>query len=136
VATDGLRGNLAGVFSRAKRVDKLAVLAVLFIHLSAAVAGMASVLTGPNWGLLLQSLLLGLLVGWGMALFRQSAWRILLIAIIFGFTYIFLFPGGLIGKAIAILVEFFRLIPDGFALLKGEAIDWRITTIDTNLYDR
>jgi transglutaminase-like putative cysteine protease len=124
MATDGLRGNLAGAFSRAKRVDKLAALALLFVLLVSAVAGVASVLTGPNWGLLLQSLFLGLLAGWGMALFRQSAWRATLIAIIFGFIYIFLFPGGLIGKTIPVLVKFFRLIPDGFAFLRGETIDF------------
>jgi transglutaminase-like putative cysteine protease len=124
MATDGLRGGLTGTFSRAKKVDKLAVLTLLFVLLASAVTGMASVLTGPNWGLLLQSLFLGLLVGWGIALFRQSAWRATLIAIIFGFVYIFLFPGGLIGKAIPVLVEFFRLIPDGFAFLRGKAIDF------------
>ena len=124
MATDGVRGNLSGAFSRAKRVDELAALALLFILLSAAVVGVASVLTGPNWGLLLQSLLLGLLIGWGMALFRQSAWRAALIAIIFGFVYIFLFPGGLIGKAIAVLVEFFRLIPNMFTFFRGEAVDF------------
>ncbi len=123
MGTDGLRGSLTGTFSRAKRVDKLVALALLFILLVSAVAGVASVLTDPSWGLLLQSLLFGLLAGWGMALLRQSAWRAALIAITLGVIYIFLFPGGLIGKANAVLVEFFRLIPDGFAFLKGEPID-------------
>jgi len=124
MATNGLRVRLAGTFSRANRVDKPAVLILLFILLTSAVAGMASVLTGPNRGLLLQSLLLGLLTGWGMALFRQSAWRAILIAITFGFIYILLFPGSLIGKAVPVLVEFFHLVPDGFAFLRGETIDF------------
>ena len=123
MATDGLRGSLAGAFSRAKRIDKLAVLMLLFILLTSAMAGVVSVLTASNRGLLLQSLLLGMLTGWGMALFRQSAWHVILIAITFGFIYIFLFPGGLIGKALPVLIEFFHLIPDGFASLRGEAID-------------
>jgi len=123
VATDGLRGSLADAFSRVRRGDKLTALALLSILLVSAVAGVASVLTGANWGLLLQSLFLGLLAGWGMAFFRQPAWRAALVAVLFGFIYIFLLPGGLIGKAIAVLVEFFRLIPDGIAFLRGEALD-------------
>ena len=129
MATDGLRGNLAGAFSRAKRVDKLAALALLFILLAAAVAGVASVLTGSNWGLLLQSLFFGLLLGWGMALIRQQAWRASLIVILFGFVYIFLFPGGLIGKAIPVLVEFFHLIQEWVASLRGEKFDF-VSLID------
>ena len=123
MATDGLRESLAGSFSRVKQVGKLATLGLLFILLAAAVAGVASVLTGPNWGLLLQSLLFGLLVGWSLALFHQSAWRSALLTVTLGVIYIFLFPGGLVGKAIDILVEFLHLIPDGFAFLRRETVD-------------
>jgi transglutaminase-like putative cysteine protease len=124
VATDGLRKNLPGAFSRAKRADRLATLVLLFVLMVAAMAGVAGVLTGPNWGLLLQSLFLGLLTGWGLALFRQSAWRGSLIVIAFGFAYIFLFPGGLIEKAIPVLAEIFHLIPEWVASPRGETVDF------------
>jgi len=123
MAADGVRVSLAGAFSRAIRADKLAALTLLFVLLAAAVAGVASVLTGPNWGLLLQSLLFGLLVGWGMALFRQPAWRATLVVLTLGTIYIFLFPAGLIWKTTAVLAEMLRLAPNLFALLRGEAID-------------
>lgn len=123
MATDGLRGSLAGAFSRAISTYKLASLALLLVLLAAAVASISSVLTGPNWGLLLQSLLFGLLVGWGMALFRQSAWRAVVVVTILGISYIFLFPGGLIWKSMAVLVEVFRLAPKGFDFLRMEAGD-------------
>ena len=123
MAADGVRSSLAGTFSRTIRVNDLAALVLLFVLLAAAAAGISSVLTGPNWGLLLQSLLIGLLLGWGMALFRQSAWRAALVVITLGITYIFLFPGGLIWKTMAVLVEILRLVPNGFDFLRGEAVD-------------
>ncbi len=123
MATDGLIGSLTGAFSRAISTYKLATLALLLVLLAAAVAGISSVLTGPNWGLLLQSLLFGLLVGWGMALFRQSIWRTVVVVTILGISYIFLFPGGLIWKSMAVLVEVFRLAPKGFDFLRMEAGD-------------
>ena len=124
MATDGLRGNSAGAFStRLARVEKLAVLVLLFILLAAAVTGIASVLTNADWISLLRSSFFGLLVGWSLAFLRQPGWRAAFVAIMLGAIYVFLFPGGLIGKVITVLYEFIRLIPEGFAFVKGNQID-------------
>lgn len=133
MAADGVTGSLAGAFSRAVSAYKLAALALLFILLAAAVASISNVLTGPNLGLLLQSLLFGLLVGWGMALFRQPAWRAILVAATLGFIYIFLFPAGLIWKTMAVLVEVPRLLPKGFDFLGKEAGDLTSLTQAVNM---
>ncbi len=123
MATDGLRGKFVPGSSRASLVEKLSTLLLLFILLAAAVAGMASVLTGQDWGSLLRAALFGMVLGWGLAFFRQPAWHAAWIAVTFGLIYILLFPGGLYGKAIDVLVEAVRLIPSSLAFFRGEAIE-------------
>lgn len=123
MATDGLRGGRTDVLSHARQFEKLVTLVLLSLMLAAAVAGVAGVLTSQDWGSLLQSAILGLLVGWGLALFHQPAWRTTLIVLILGLIYLFIFPGGLAGKLIAILVEVLRSIPEGLAFLRREAFD-------------
>ncbi|MFL7867208.1 MAG: transglutaminaseTgpA domain-containing protein [Anaerolineales bacterium] len=123
MATDGLRSNLVGIISHVRRIETLTALTLLFVMVTAAVSGVSIVLTGQDWGALLRSALLGLLLGWSLGLFRQSAWRTALIVVALGLIYIFLFPGGLVGKIIAVLAESLRLLPHSPALLKGETID-------------
>ena len=54
--------------------ERFIILAILFIFLSAAAAGIASVLINPDWSTLWRGLLLGLLLGWGLAMLNQAGW--------------------------------------------------------------
>jgi len=124
MATDGLRDGMTSASStHARRVEKLAVLALLFIILAAAVIGIARVWTNADWISLLRSSLFGLLVGWSLAFLHQPSWRAVFVAITLGSIYVFLLPGGLIDKVIAVFAEFIRLIPEGFAFVIGKQID-------------
>ncbi len=89
----------------AQILEKLATLLLLFVLLTAAVAGVTSVLTGPDWGSLWRGLIIGLLVGWFLAIFNSSAWRSALIAIPLGAIYALLYSGGLSQKFAALLRE-------------------------------
>jgi transglutaminase-like putative cysteine protease len=100
---------LGSAFIRAKRSEKLTTLALLFILLTIATASVTSVLISPNWSSLWESLLLGLLIGWGVAVFRASAWRAALISIATSLIFSLLFTSGLDEKLIAVFSELIRL---------------------------
>jgi transglutaminase-like putative cysteine protease len=109
LAEYGLSRSLSGAINQVRRGEKLATLALLFLLLTAAAASMTSVLSGPDWGSLWTSLLLGLLSGWTLAVVRQPAWRSAWIVLAAGLVYTLLYTGGLGGKATAVLAVFFRL---------------------------
>jgi transglutaminase-like putative cysteine protease len=94
---------------RAKRGEKFVTLLLMFILLTAAAAGVTAVLTGPDWTSLWESLLIGLLVGWVLAILRLSAWRSALLVAGLGLLFCLLFAGGLNGKVLAVFEELFRL---------------------------
>jgi len=94
----------AGLFRRARRAEKLVGLVLLFILLTAAIAGVTSVLRGPDWGLLWGSLLLGLLVGWSLAILGQPAWRAALLTILLALLYVLLIAGSVAGQVVSIFL--------------------------------
>jgi len=103
-------------------VERLAELALLFALLTAATAGVTSVLIAPDWGSLWRSLFFGLLLAWVSAIFKQPGWLSALITLAFGGMYALLFPGGLNARAGAIFYEVrllsshVTLTPDHFAI--------------------
>ena len=70
---------------------------------------MTGVLSGPDWGSLWTSLLLGLLFGWALAIFRLPAWRSASIVMAVGLIYALFYTGGLGRQAAAVLAAFLRL---------------------------
>ncbi|MEJ2555496.1 MAG: hypothetical protein P8186_04575, partial [Anaerolineae bacterium] len=98
MAEYGLRRRLSDAFTRARRAEKLATLALLFVLLAAATAGVTSALKGPDWASLWRGLLFGLLLGWLLAIFQQPARRVAWIALAIGLIYTLLLVGGLAGK--------------------------------------
>ena len=88
----------ASLLGRAWRAEKLVSLVLLFILLTAALAGVTSVLRGPDWGLLWSSLLLGLLVGWGLAILGQPAARSAGFTALVGLLVVLLISGGIAGQ--------------------------------------
>ncbi len=109
MAENGLRLLLSGAFQRAWRGEKFATLLLLFSLLTAAVAGVTGVLTGPDWGVLWQSLLLGLLLGWGLAILRTRAWKSILLILLAGLLFSYLTAGGLGATLGAVISEILRL---------------------------
>jgi transglutaminase-like putative cysteine protease len=109
VADHGLRHSLFDAFTRVRRAEKLAALALLFVLLTAATAAVTGALQGPDWASLWRGLLLGLLVGWLLAIFRQPARRAIWIVVAIGLIYSLLFPGGLAGGFSALAAELMHL---------------------------
>lgn len=102
MATSGLRSS---ALARARRPEKLVTLLLLFILLTAATAGVTSILIGPDWGSLWRSLTFGLLAGWTLAIFSQPAWRAGLITAAAGASYTLLFASGLREQLATIFIE-------------------------------
>jgi transglutaminase-like putative cysteine protease len=88
---------------RARKPEKIITLLLLFVLLTAAIAGVAGVLTGPDWGSLWSGLFFGLLLGWGLAIFQTPAWSSALITIFLGASYALVYAGGL-GRKVSILL--------------------------------
>lgn len=94
----------------AQKPEKLVTLLLIFVLLTAAIAGVTSVLTGPDWGSLWRGLIFGLLIGWVLAIFQQPMWRSVLIVVPLGVTYALLYAGGLIQKVSAVLTELILIV--------------------------
>jgi transglutaminase-like putative cysteine protease len=116
--------RLSPAFSRARRAENLAALGLLFILLTAALAGVTSTLQGPNWSFLWLSLIFGLLLGWVLAIFRQAAPRAILAVIALGMIYILFDTVSLSGKLAGLAVEFIHLARISLTPSKGTPIDW------------
>jgi hypothetical protein len=124
LAEHGLSPSSSGAFQRALRAEKLVALVLLFVLLSAAILGVTSVLKGPDWASLWESLLFGLLLGWALALWRRPPGWAALIVVTLGAIYVLLFPGSLGMKLIASAIEVIRL---GWQLVtspQGAIVDW------------
>lgn len=91
--------------TRAQMPEKIVTLLLLFVLLTAATAGVTSVLISPDWGSLWRGLIFGLLIGWVLAIFQQPPWRSALIAASLGTSYALLYAGGLRQKVSAVLTE-------------------------------
>jgi transglutaminase-like putative cysteine protease len=105
----GLRLSLVDAFTRVKRAEKLAALALLFVLLTAATAAVTGALQGPDWASLWRGLLFGLLVGWLLAIFRQPARLAIWVVVATGLIYSLLFPGGLVREISSLTVALVRL---------------------------
>jgi transglutaminase-like putative cysteine protease len=111
------------VIRRAGRAEKVITLLLLFILLTAATAGVTAVLTGPDWASLWVSLLLGLLVGWGLAIFRRPAWWSVVLIMTVGLLFSLLFAGGLDEKVWAVFGELLRQAGRVISTLRTREID-------------
>jgi transglutaminase-like putative cysteine protease len=109
LAQHGLSRSLSAAIVQVRRGEKLATFALLFLLLTAAAASMTSVLSGPDWGSLWTSLLLGLLIGWILAIFRLPAWRSASFVMAAGLIYALFYTGGLGRQAAAVLAALLRL---------------------------
>jgi transglutaminase-like putative cysteine protease len=124
LAEVGLRHALEGGIRRARRAEKFVILVLLFILLTVATASVSAVLTGPDWASLWESLLLGLLVGWLLAIFRWPAWRSALLVVVLGIFFCLIFSGGLNHKILAVSDEFFKLLWGSITTLKIKGNDF------------
>jgi transglutaminase-like putative cysteine protease len=124
LAEHELNRSLFDSIKLARRGEKLATLALLCLLLTAAAASVTSVLSGPDWGSLWTSLLLGLLIGWALAVFRQPAWRSAWIVMTAGLIYSVLYTGGLGGQAAAVLTAYMRLAVNNVATHQLILSDW------------
>jgi transglutaminase-like putative cysteine protease len=97
-------------FHRAVKAQKFITLLLLFILLTVATASVTTVLTGPDWASLWESLLFGLLIGWLFAVFRWPAWRSTLMVVVLGLLYTLFFTAGLDQKIILVFDEFLKLL--------------------------
>jgi hypothetical protein len=95
---------------RGQAPEKIITLLLLFFLLTAAVAGVTGVLTGPDWNALWKGLIFGLLVGWLLAIFQQPPWRSIPLMAFLGTCYALLYVGGLRQKTLAVLSEFFFIV--------------------------
>jgi transglutaminase-like putative cysteine protease len=98
-------GLIAPALARARRPEKVVTLLLLFVFLTAATAGVTSILISPDWGLLWRGLTLGLLLGWCLAILRQPAWLAGVITPVVGAAHALLFASGLRERLSAILRE-------------------------------
>lgn len=102
MAANGLKSS---ALMRLGKPERLVTLLLLFVLLTAAAAGVTSVLVGPDWGALWRGLAIGLLIGWGLALFRQSAIISALLTLLLGAAYALFYAGGLGQQVAAVLAE-------------------------------
>lgn len=123
MAAHGLNHSLSGAFSRARQTEKLAALGLLFILLTAAVAGVTIAVVDQDWGTLWRTLLFGLLLGWLLAIFRKPILGTVLTALAVGTLYILFFPGGMIGKVVDAALEFDHLLPGLWDSIEGGEVD-------------
>src|SRR3990172_10579921 len=104
----GLTRLSASLLSRVGRAWNSQVLTILFVLLSASTSGIAVSLIGSDWVSLWQSLILGLFLGWILAVLGTPAWRALCILLITGLIYTFLYHGGLAEKISSAASAWFR----------------------------
>jgi len=90
---------------RKPKAEKILTLLLLFVLLTVAVASVASVLASPDWGSLWIGLVLGLLIGWGMAIFNLPAWISALILSTLGIIYALIYAGQVGSKLFAVSNE-------------------------------
>ncbi len=124
MAGNGLGLSRTAGFRRALRAEKLVILLLLFILLTTATASVSAVLIGPDWSLLWQSLLFGLLLGWLLAVLHWPAWRSALLVLILGLLYGLIFVGGLNQLIFAVIAELFHLAGVIISSLKVKGIDF------------
>jgi transglutaminase-like putative cysteine protease len=118
-----MRYRFVNALGRSKRPEKLVALTLLFLLLTVSTASVTSVLIGPDWGSLWKGLLLGLLTGWILAIFKQPPIRSLLAALAVGAIYTLLSAGGLSQKVTPILLEPLSLVVTMISSPRGTRID-------------
>ncbi len=123
MAEHGIGRPLSAAFRRAWKGEKIVTLAILFVLLTAAIAGMTAVLTGPDWASLWVSLLIGLLTGWILAIVRWRAWRAAVLVLVLGILFCLLFAGQLDVNVGSVLAESARLVGSVPGWIKTGRID-------------
>jgi hypothetical protein len=111
------------VLQRAMRGRKLIILFLLFVLLTTAMAGVSTVLTGPNWESLWLSLIIGMLAGWLLAIFRGKAWHSALLLMVIGILFTLLFAGGLNERVLAVFNDIFQTIGRVITTLNFKGVD-------------
>jgi transglutaminase-like putative cysteine protease/uncharacterized membrane protein YidH (DUF202 family) len=123
LAEHGLKLAMEGALRRAIKGEQLVSLLLLFILLTAATAGVSTVLTGSNWIALWQSLLFGMLIGWVLAILRVNAWRSALLVIILGVLFNLLISGGLAARLLAVMDELGKFIGGVIPSIRNKQLD-------------
>jgi transglutaminase-like putative cysteine protease len=108
---------------RAVKAEKLISLLLLFILLTAATAGVSTVLSGSNWIAMWQSLLFGMLIGWALAIFGMNAWRSALFVIILGVLFSLLISGGLTAKLLGVIDELVKFLAGVLPSIRNKQLD-------------
>ncbi len=119
-----MKSRFAYALGRVKRPEALVTITLLFLLLTVAVASVTSVLIGPDWNSLWKGLLLGLLAGWTLAVFKQPAIRSLAILLAIGIIYSLLSAGGLSQKLLPVLGEPLRMFIVFVTSPRGTEIDF------------
>ncbi len=114
--------SMNGTASPFPRTWRPVTLALLVILLTAALVGITSALKGPDWASLWRSLLLGLFLGWILAILHQSPLRTFLIVAAMGSIYVLLFPGGLVWRLSAIQSEWLRWLLSVLHVHEGQTV--------------
>jgi hypothetical protein len=73
--------------------------------------------------------LIGLLLGWTLGIFRQPAFKALVVVSVIGFFYVLLFPGGLSGQVGSVLVNAFGVLSNLVSITKVAPVDVRLLTV-------
>ena len=123
MAEHGLKLTMWVALRRAAKTERLVSLLLLFILLTAATAGISTVLTGANWISMWQSLLFGMLVGWLLAIFGIHAWRSAIFVIVLGVLFSLLISGGLTTRILAVMDELIKSIGGVIPAIRNKYID-------------
>ncbi len=112
-----------GAFAKIKQAENLAVLGLLIFILGSSVAGITIALVDQDWLTLSRTLLLGLFLGWLLAIFRKPIRGTTLTILAAGILYILLFPGGILAKVVDTAIELGHLFPGRWNSLGGGDVD-------------
>jgi hypothetical protein len=95
--------------SRAQLPEKISTLLLLILLMSVIIASVITVLEGAYWNTLWAAMILGLLVGWSLAIVRIPGWVSFLIIFLSGHSYAVIDAGKLLGKVIDIISGFIKV---------------------------
>ena len=95
--------------SLAQLPEKISTLLLLILLMSVIIASVITVLEGADWNTLWVAMILGLLVGWSLAIVRIPGWVSFLIIIVSGLSYAVIDAGKLLGKVIVVISGFIKM---------------------------
>jgi hypothetical protein len=124
LAEHRLTDRLTFLLPPSRRSEIILSLGLLFILLLIAINSLFNTFWGPDWASLWPVVLFGLLLGWTLGIFGQSAFKTIILVLIIGFLYILLFPGGLSSQTWDVMVGSYHILTSLFASTKGWIVDF------------